>query len=58
MKSTDMNAELAAREARRDKTRALKQGKMRERLIGRIRLVGPDPYNRTDSQNLAAFAAT
>ena len=55
---SDMDAELAALEARRDKTRALKQGMMQELLTGRIRLVGPDAYNRTDSQNLAAIAAT
>ena len=35
----DMDAELAALEARRDKTRALKQGMMQELLTGRIRLV-------------------
>ena len=34
-----MDAELAALEARRDKTRALKQGMMQELLTGRIRLV-------------------
>lgn len=36
---SDMDAELAALEARRDKTRALKQGLMQELLTGRIRLV-------------------
>jgi type I restriction enzyme S subunit len=36
---SDMDAELAALEARRDKTRALKQGMMHELLTGRIRLV-------------------
>jgi type I restriction enzyme S subunit len=36
---SDMDAELAALEARRDKTRALKQGMMQELLAGRIRLV-------------------
>jgi type I restriction enzyme S subunit len=35
----DMDAELAALEARRDKTRALKQGMMQELLTGRTRLV-------------------
>lgn len=35
----DMDAELAALEARRDKTRALKRGMMRDLLTGRIRLV-------------------
>jgi len=35
----DIDAELAALEARRDKTRALKQGMMQELLTGRIRLI-------------------
>lgn len=38
---SDMDAELAALEARRDKTRALKQGMMQELLTGRIRLLSP-----------------
>lgn len=36
---SDMDAELAALEARRDKTRALKQGMLQELLTGKIRLV-------------------
>jgi|CXWL01.1.fsa_nt_gi type I restriction enzyme S subunit len=36
---SDMDAELAALEARRNKTRDLKQGMMQELLTGRIRLV-------------------
>ncbi|MBI5439172.1 MAG: restriction endonuclease subunit S [Nitrosomonadales bacterium] len=36
---SDMDAEITALEARRDKTRALKQGMMQELLTGRIRLV-------------------
>jgi len=36
---SDMDAELSALEARRDKTRALKQGMMQELLTGRVRLV-------------------
>ena len=36
---SDMDAEIAALEARRDKTRLLKQGMMQELLTGRIRLV-------------------
>jgi len=39
---SDMDAELAALEARRDKTRALKQAMMRELLTGRTRLVSPE----------------
>lgn len=36
---SDMDAEIAVLEARRDKTKALKQGIMQELLTGRIRLV-------------------
>ena len=36
---SDMDAELTALEARRDKTRALKQGMMQALLTGRIRLI-------------------
>ena len=36
---TDMDAELAALEQRRDKTRALKQAMMQELLTGKTRLV-------------------
>ena len=36
---SNMDAEIVALEARRDKTRALKQGMMQELLTGRIRLV-------------------
>lgn len=36
---SDMDAEIAALEARRDKTQRLKQGMMQELLTGRIRLV-------------------
>ena len=36
---TDMDAELAALEQRREKTRALKQAMMQELLTGRTRLV-------------------
>ena len=38
---SDMDAELAALEARRDKTRALKQAMMQELLTGKTRLVPP-----------------
>lgn len=40
---SDMDAEIAAFEARRDKTRALKQGMMQQLLTGRVRLVEPAP---------------
>jgi type I restriction enzyme S subunit len=36
---SDMDAELAALEQRRDKTRTLKQGMMQELLTGKTRLV-------------------
>jgi len=36
---SDMDAEIAALEARRDKTRAFKHGMMQELLTGRIRLL-------------------
>jgi type I restriction enzyme S subunit len=38
---SDMDAEIAALEARRDKTRAIKQGMMQQLLTGRVRLVQP-----------------
>ena len=38
---SDMDAEVAALEARRDKTRAIKLGMMQQLLTGRIRLVEP-----------------
>lgn len=39
---SDMDAEIAALEQRRDKTRALKQAMMQELLTGRTRLVKPE----------------
>ncbi len=38
---SDMDAEIAALEARRDKTRAIKQGMMQQLLTGRVRLLEP-----------------
>ena len=38
---TDMDAELAVLEQRREKTRALKQAMMQQLLTGRARLVRP-----------------
>jgi type I restriction enzyme S subunit len=38
----DMDAEIAALERRRDKTRAIKQGMMQQLLTGRVRLVKPE----------------
>lgn len=40
---SDMDGEIAALEARRDKTRAIKQGMMQQLLTGRVRLVKPSP---------------
>jgi type I restriction enzyme S subunit len=42
---SDMDAEIAALEARRAKTLALKQAMMQELLTGRTRLVQPEPVN-------------
>jgi type I restriction enzyme S subunit len=39
---SDMDAAIIALEARRDKTRALKQGMMQKLLTGRVRLVGSE----------------
>ncbi len=39
---SDIDAEIAALERRRDKAKAVKQGMMQELLTGRIRLVEPD----------------
>jgi type I restriction-modification system DNA methylase subunit len=40
---SDMDSEIAALEARCDKTRAIKQGMMQQLLTGRVRLVRPAP---------------
>lgn len=39
---SDIDAEIAALEARRDKARAIKQGLMQQLLTGRVRLVKPE----------------
>lgn len=39
---SDMDAEIAALERRRDKSRAIKQGMMQALLTGRVRLVKPE----------------
>lgn len=39
---SDMDAEIAAMEQRRDKTHAIKQGMMQQLLTGRVRLVRPE----------------
>ena len=39
---SDMDAEIAALERRRNKTRAIKQGMMQQLLTGRVRLVQPE----------------
>ena len=39
---SDMDAEIAALERRRDKARAIKQGMMQQLLTGRVRLVKPE----------------
>ena len=45
---TDMDAELAVLEQRRDKTRALKQAMMQELLTGRTRLLSPEAGAKTE----------
>ncbi len=47
---SDMDAEIEALEARRDKTKQIKQGMMQQLLSGRIRLVQPDPVVRGGEQ--------
>ena len=42
---SDMDAELAVLEARRDKTRALKQAMMQELLTGKTRLLRPEAHH-------------
>jgi type I restriction enzyme S subunit len=42
---TDVDAELAVLEQRREKTRGLKQAMMQELLTGKTRLVAPEPVN-------------
>jgi type I restriction enzyme S subunit len=39
---SDIDGGIAALEARRDKTRAIKQGMMQQLLTGRVRLVAPE----------------
>ncbi len=46
---TDMDAELAALEQRREKTRALKQAMMQELLTGRTRLLSPAAGAKTQA---------
>ncbi|MDE2740541.1 MAG: restriction endonuclease subunit S [Gemmatimonadota bacterium] len=44
---SDMDAEIAALERRRDKTRAVKQSMMQQLLSGRVRLVEPEALTKT-----------
>ena len=48
---SDMDAEIAALERRRDKAHAIKQGMMQQLLTGRIRLVQPE---MTTEESVAA----
>ena len=45
---SDMDAEIAALERRRDKTRAVKQGMVQQLLTGRVRLVESEPDGQTE----------
>lgn len=47
---SDADAELAALEARRDKTRAFEHGMMQERLTGRTRLISSDVVTSANRQ--------
>lgn len=47
---SDTDAEIAALEARREKTRAIKQGMMQQLLTGRLRLVAPTQLPTTVPQ--------
>ena len=49
---SDMDAEIAALEQCRDKTRAIKQGMMQQLLTGRVRLVKPNTVSNRGSRNL------
>ena len=44
---SDIDAEIAALEQRRDKTRAIKQGMMQQLLTGRVRLFKSKNVNKT-----------
>jgi type I restriction enzyme S subunit len=46
---SDMDAEIAALERRRDKTCALKVGMMQQLLTGRVRLVTPAVHHATSN---------
>ena len=51
---SDMDAEIAALEQRRDKTRAIKQGMMQELLSGRVRLVKPGSAAKQEAQSITS----
>jgi len=55
---SDMDAEIAALEGRRDKTRAIKQGMMQRLLTGRVRLVKPssEASNEVSAQEVGRKA--
>ena len=50
---SDIDAEIAALERRRDKTRAIKQGMMQALLTGLVRLVKPNPASAEHSESVA-----
>lgn len=50
---SDIDAEIAALERRRDKTRAIKQGMMHALLTGRVRLVEPEPASEQEAGTVA-----
>ena len=51
---SDIDAEIAALEQRRDKTRTIKQGMMQVLLTGRVRLVEPQSDSEQETQSITS----
>ena len=51
---SDMDAEIAALEKRRDKTPAIKQGMMQALLTGRVRLVKPETASEHEAETITS----
>ena len=52
---SDVDAEIAALERRRDKARAIKQGMMQVLLTGRVRLVDPESASEREAGTVASY---
>ena len=52
---SDIDAETAALERRRHKTRAIKQGMMQALLTGRLRLVEPEPDSEQEARTVVSY---